>query len=146
MLTSCSQSFLNCSGTTYEFVVLLSGPLVRTSEFLFICHTMMYICCRSYIGWLLCNLWGGVLASYCRLWISWQVIAGSGYVYVCSRGGGGGRGGSSNMWWVGWGGVFLIFLVFFRVTSLCGVTSLISFWGFGVPGELCPGVPFWVAL
>ena len=37
-------------------------------------------------------------------------------------------------------------LLFFRLTSLCGVTSLISFWGIGVPGELCPGAPFLVAL
>ena len=35
-------------------------------------------------------------------------------------------------------------LVFLRVTSLYGVTSLISFWGFGVPGELCPGTPLFL--
>ena len=33
LLTSCSQYFMNCSGTTYEFVVMLSGPLVGTPEF-----------------------------------------------------------------------------------------------------------------
>ena len=36
--------------------------------------------------------------------------------------------------------------MFLVLLSLCGVTSLISLCGFGVPGELCPGVPFWVAL
>ena len=58
--------------------------------------------------------------------------------YVCSWGG-----GSTNLWWVGGPSDVLLFL---RVTSLCGITSFISFWGFGVPGELCPGAPFWVAL
>ena len=36
-------------------------------------------------------------------------------------------------------------LVFLRVASLCGVTSLFSL-GFGVPGESFPGAPFCVAL
>ena len=70
----------------------------------------------------------------------WQGIAGFGYVVCCvyvvlclfSGGGGGvpvdlpacgGRGG----------GVLLMFLVFLRVTSLCGVNSLISFWVSGGP-------------
>ena len=74
--------------------------------------------------------------------VSRQIIARSGYV-VCyvyvvlclfSRGG-----GSTNLWWMG-GPSYV--LVFHWVTSLCGVTLLISFWGFGVPGELFPGAPF----
>ena len=80
--------------------------------------------------------------------VCWQIIAGFGYIvcyvyvvlWLFS-----GEGGSTNLWWVGGGGVSDV-LLFLWVTSLCGVTSLISFWVFGVPGELCPGAPFWVAL
>ena len=60
---------------------------------------------------------------------------------VCSQRGRGGE--SSNLWWVG---VPLMFFVLLRVASLCGVTSLIRFWDSWVPGELCPGAPFWVEL
>ena len=63
---------------------------------------------------------------------------------VCSRGGGG-EGGGVYQHVVGGGGVLPMFLMFFQVTFLCWVTSLIIFWGFGVPGELCSGAPFWVA-
>ena len=53
-----------------------------------------------------------------------------------------GGGGSPNLWLVGVPPMFLVFLL---VACLCGVTSLISFWGFRV--ELSPGTPFfWVAL
>ena len=33
ILSLCSQYFINCSGTTYEVVALLTGPLVGTPEF-----------------------------------------------------------------------------------------------------------------
>ena len=58
---------------------------------------------------------------------------------VCSGGGGGVDLPTCGGWG---GGGLLMCLVFLWVTSLSGVTSFISFWGFRVPGELCPGAPY----
>ena len=92
------------------------------SGVLFICHNVMYICCRSYRGRLFYYL------------VCWKIFAGSGCVVCCVycrsmlyrsvfvlRGDQGGGGGS-----------FLCFSVS-RVTSLCGVTWLISSGFLGCP-------------
>ena len=78
-----------------------------------------------------------------------QIIAGPIYV-VCnvqSRSvfvlGGGGGGGVPSLWWVGGGPSYV--LVFIRITSLCGVTSLIS-WGSGCPVSRVRALLFLVAL
>ena len=90
-----------------------------------ICYTMLYICCRSYRGqlfWLTPGLCVGKLLPDLDM-----LRAMSMSFWVCSR-----VGEYPNLWWVG---VILMFLAFLRVTSLCGVSLLISLWGFGVPGE-----------
>ena len=118
---------LGCQ-TISSIIVLLFGPLVGTPEFLYLSYYGVYM------FWPPPGLCLGKLLPDLDM-----LFATSMSFCVCSRGGG----GSTNMWWVG---VLLMFLVILRVTSLCVVTSLISFWGFGCPVSCVRALLFfWVA-
>ena len=91
-------------------------------------HTMLYICCPSYRGWMvwlppgLCsgNLFQGLDMLYAMFGVvlCWFV----------------------RLWWVG------VSLMFLRVTSLCGVTWLISSGVSGCSVSSVRALLFWVAL